>query len=297
MAQIGQELLNVPMGTMIESMAMAIAKAQWNLDKSSMTVAEMMSGRRVLRDLETGALIGGDGKGTKNPVVLDSRVYFGYSIDMVTTKDPIDPTKTITTPVRRPQLLSMLELGFTPTFYQFVDTIIEVKISISIRSETTTTKTSSTNVVENKDETESDYSSSHSYRGSSYWGWYHGYGSGSDYSSSSSRTDTNTVTTSQVNAAYTQKYGYTAEGSSLLRTKLVPIPPPAILEDRIREVMRIENAYEQWNILSGMLKSAQDALTGLTSGTDPYKQKQKEIDGIVANIDRALNTMTGGGSA
>ncbi|NUM46924.1 MAG: hypothetical protein HUU38_19640, partial [Anaerolineales bacterium] len=48
---VGQELLNVPMGTMIREMAKAIADAQWELDKSSMTVAEMMSGQRVLRDL------------------------------------------------------------------------------------------------------------------------------------------------------------------------------------------------------------------------------------------------------
>ena len=37
----------------------------------------------------------------------------------------------------------MIELGFTPTFYQFVDTLIEVKIAIKISREiasSTTTK-------------------------------------------------------------------------------------------------------------------------------------------------------------
>ena len=47
------------------------------------------------------------------------------------------------------------------------------------------------------------------------------------------------VSTSQVNASYSQKFSYSAEGSSLLRTKLTPIPPPAILEERIRQQMEI----------------------------------------------------------
>ncbi|NJM78964.1 MAG: hypothetical protein HC854_03825 [Flavobacterium sp.] len=35
------------------------------------------------------------------------------------------------------------------------------------------------------------------------------------------------------------KYSYSAEGSSLLQTKLVPIPPPAVLEERIQLQMEI----------------------------------------------------------
>ena len=61
---VGQELLNVPMGDMIRSMALAIAQAQWELDKSSMTVTELMSGQRLLRDLDTGKLLDKDGKPT-----------------------------------------------------------------------------------------------------------------------------------------------------------------------------------------------------------------------------------------
>jgi hypothetical protein len=47
------------------------------------------------------------------------------------------------------------------------------------------------------------------------------------------------VTAASVNATYSNKYSYTAEGSSLLRTKLTPVPPPAILEERIRQLMEI----------------------------------------------------------
>jgi hypothetical protein len=39
-----------------------------------------------------------------------------------------------------------------------------------------------------------------------------------------------------VSAAFASKYQYSAEGSSLLRTKLVPVPPPAILQERMRRL-------------------------------------------------------------
>lgn len=116
-----------------------------------------------------------------------------------------------------PARVSMLELGFTPTFYQFVDTIIEVKISIKYTQEgsytrNTNTSNKSTNVRAGLK-------------------LFPGFGGG--FSAGSN------VTTSQVNATYSQKYSYSAEGSSLLRTKLVPIPPPAILEERIRAQMEL----------------------------------------------------------
>ena len=53
---IGQDLLSAPMGDMILQMALAIAEAQFELDKSSIMVAEMMGGQRLLRD-EEGRLI------------------------------------------------------------------------------------------------------------------------------------------------------------------------------------------------------------------------------------------------
>jgi hypothetical protein len=117
--------------------------------------------------------------------------------------------------VRIPNRLSMLELGFAPVFYQFIDTIIEVKISISISrssestiSTGTESKSGSTNI------------SFRPFKGRA----------------SAART----VSTSQVNATYSSKYSYSAEGSSLLRTKLVPLPPPAILEQRIQAQMEAE---------------------------------------------------------
>src|SRR4051812_43685231 len=104
---IGQELLNVPMGDMIRQMAFAIADAQVQLDESSLRVAEMMSGNRIDRDVA--------GNATGSPI--DTTILFDGA------------------------RLSMLELGFTPTFYQFIDTVIEVKIAIKISLEVASSTT------------------------------------------------------------------------------------------------------------------------------------------------------------
>ena len=45
-----------------------------------------------------------------------------------------------------------------------------------------------------------------------------------------------------VSASFSSKYQYSAEGSSLMRTKLVPIPPPALLEERIRALIAAKGA-------------------------------------------------------
>ena len=47
-----------------------------------------------------------------------------------------------------------------------------------------------------------------------------------------------------MSASYAAKNSYSAEGASLIRTKLVPIPPPAILEQRIKKLMEERQAAE-----------------------------------------------------
>ncbi|MFH0808993.1 MAG: hypothetical protein V2A77_00760 [Pseudomonadota bacterium] len=41
-----------------------------------------------------------------------------------------------------------------------------------------------------------------------------------------------------VNASYSRKYEYKVEGSSLLRTRLVPVPPPTILQEYMEALMK-----------------------------------------------------------
>lgn len=241
---IGQELLNVPMGDMIREMAFAIADAQIRLDENSIEVAEMMGGLRTITD-DNG-----------NVTFEDSRVFFGRErlplssvlaiynesndadLKSLIKRDVIDGNPTLVSEatgdqynlattgdpsVTIPTRLSMLELGFTPTFYQFVDTIIEVKISISY------TRESSSSFNVKSDSKKVSRSTSLNFQ----------LGKGK---AGINATRSKTVTTTQVNASYASKFNYSAEGSSLLRTKLTPIPPPAILEDRIRQLMEIESA-------------------------------------------------------
>ncbi|MCP4698210.1 MAG: hypothetical protein GY862_15355 [Gammaproteobacteria bacterium] len=170
-ARTGKELLNIPMGELISSVATAIADAQFQLDKSSMTIAEFMSGQRLNRDLDSGQLLDADGNPSDEPTVIDSRVFFGCQT--------VDGEKI-------PQKLSMMELGFVPNFYQFVDTIIEMRVAMKI------SKTADNHTV---------------------------------------------VTTTPVDAAYASSYSYNLEAASVVKTKLVPVPPPVLLEQRISALL------------------------------------------------------------
>ena len=109
---IGNAVTSVPIGDMVRAMALAVADAQFELDKSSMLAAEFMSGRRPLRDGQGQYLLDDQGR----PLVEESLVQFGYVVD--------------SDGKRVPNMVSMLELGFVPTFYQFVDTVIEIKLAL-----------------------------------------------------------------------------------------------------------------------------------------------------------------------
>jgi hypothetical protein len=178
---IGQQLLDVPFPEMIKSMGLAIAEAQFELDRVGLRLAQMMAGK--------------------------------YQVEVA---DPDDPSK-VTVEEREAFVnfdgkeLSMLELGFTPTFYQFVDTIIEVKISISMSYQREIKNSSSRSSLAASGVMQAIFGGIN-------------------------------ARVSSVSASYASKYQYSAEGSSLLRTKLVPVPPPAVLEERIRRVIDRENA-------------------------------------------------------
>ncbi|MFN8466287.1 MAG: hypothetical protein U0X20_12090 [Caldilineaceae bacterium] len=96
---------------------------------------------------------------------------------------------------------SLLDLGFTPTFYQFVDTTLEIKVAFSMNSATTST-------------------------------------TGKD------QQKTVTTKSTPVDAAYANRFQYPVEGSSVLRTKLVTVPPPGLLENRVRELRQAAQQNE-----------------------------------------------------
>lgn len=165
---VGKALLDVPLGDMIMSMGQAIAAAQLALDMNSLRTAQLMTG-----EFE-------DAEGNKH----SSLVKF-------------DDEK-----------LSLLELGFTPTFYQFVETSIEVKISISMATQ--------------QDKSGFTFDFKSDARASA--------GLTGPFSVGASAQ----LNISTVGASYSSKFQYSAEGSSTIRTRLVPVPSPALLEERIR---------------------------------------------------------------
>jgi hypothetical protein len=164
---IGQELLDVPFGEMITSLGTAIGRAQFELDVVGCQIAQVMAGQEFDVPQEDGS-------------ITTERLLVQFGDDE----------------------LSMLELGFTPSFYHFVDTIIEVKVSIKIARE---------------------ISYSRSTFNAGFKSYFAVFGAGASVSS--------------VSASYATKYNYSAEGSSLIRTKIAPVPPPAILEERIRRLI------------------------------------------------------------
>jgi len=149
MPNVGQELLNVPFPEMVLKLACAIAEGQYKLDMVSCQIAKFM------------------GNKDKAPVHLPDLT------------DPNDTEAEIVT--------SLIGAGFQPTFYQFTDTIIEVKMAISMNR--TTEKSVSV---------------------SASGGWL--------------------CFSASVNASYSSKYSYSVEGSSLLRTKITPLPPNTFMQ-------------------------------------------------------------------
>jgi len=160
---IGQQLLDVPFGDMVASLGMAIAQAQCALDSNSIEILKMM--------------------GEADTVSLPTIKSMKYSGNELTVEDDVFST-------------SMIGAGFQPTFYQFAETVIEVKMAISMSQETSSERKTKTTETTNK---------------KSFW-----------------RTKS-TARTTTVDATYSSKYNYSAEGSSLLRTRLVPVPPNAII--------------------------------------------------------------------
>ncbi|MBC6907093.1 hypothetical protein DWB84_16750 [Saccharophagus sp. K07] len=175
---IGTELLNAPFPEMIKTLGVSIAEAQYELDLVSMKIARMMAGYAPDPEPEDGSL----------------------------PASPATPERNMLVPLGDGKQYSLLELGFTPNFYQFVDTLIEIKISISMSRETNFNRSSTTVNANVK-------------------------GSVGFFSASAS------MRVSTVSASYASKYQYSAEGSSLMRTKLVPVPAPALLEERIRAMI------------------------------------------------------------
>jgi len=170
---VGQTLLNVPFPEMVYKLASAIAESQFKLDMASIDILRIM------------------GDKTNCPVHLPT-----VKVDSTGTLIDHENDATITT--------SMIGAGFQPTFYQFVETMIEVQMTVSITNEDTTER--------KVKGTEYEYGYNYGYRYPYYYPYY------------------TCVRATPIDATYTNKYNFSQEGSSTIRTRLVPMPPNPFIQ-------------------------------------------------------------------
>lgn len=172
MSSVGTELLNAPFPEFVVQLGKGIAEAQYELDKVSLRITQLMAG-------------------------YSNETTDSDESDILDLKGKAENKDLIT--LAKDKSYTLLELGFTPTFYQFVDTVLELKMAVSMSRESVYTRSSKEKRMQFR-----------LFRGS--------------------------AKVASVNASYSQKYQYSVEGSSLMRTKIVTVPPPPRLEEIIREI-------------------------------------------------------------
>ena len=187
---VGQDLLDTPFPQMVQNLAFAIARGQMALDRSSMDTTRQLAREKVKIIEEIHEVI--------EPEFRNVNIDFKDAAGNATTKTIVVTGARIKSTSTEPVDYSLLQAGLFPTFYQFTESIIEVKMSIS-------QKTSSSSELE--------AGASLSVQGG--WG------------------PVSVAFAAHVNYKNSNTYSYSAEGSSLLRTTLKPVPPPSRLSPRI----------------------------------------------------------------
>lgn len=186
MNNVGHQLCDVPFDRLVSNIALGIAKSQAALDKNSIEILKIM------------------GDKAKAPVCIPKILFDNDGNVLADSDDDVENDNIVT---------SMIGAGFQPTFYQFAETIIEIKMTITVNQDTSYTE-------KNKGEKTTT-------KKSNFLGIF-----------------SNTVVTSTpVDATYSSKYGYTCEGSSYMRTRLVPVPPNTFIQrlvDLRSQAMQLE---------------------------------------------------------
>jgi hypothetical protein len=183
-ATVGADLLAVPFPKMVLSLAQAIAKGQTALDLASLNTLKVLAST----DFDYIPEI---------TEVLVPRPFTTHGIEVTGVDVQVPPPPTLR--------MTMLQAGITPTFYQFTESVIEVKMSIS-----------------SKVETQSEFEF------------------GLEVKAEAGFLFASASVTSHVNYKTANQYSYSAEGSSLLRTTLRPTPPPQRIMPRFITVNTLQ---------------------------------------------------------
>jgi hypothetical protein len=107
-----------------------------------------------------------------------------------------------------------------------------------------------------------------------------------------------------VDAKYASTYNYAVEGSSLIKSKIVPVPPPQVFEEIVRSKIKQRREEEQrlrWldqarTTLAGVETSTDTALAdkdGLLQAVTTFKKANAEkVQGSINGIQDEYNRMT-----
>jgi hypothetical protein len=198
MPSVGAELASVPFGKMIYDMASAIARSQTALDMASIKLVQVLASttfdyvpdvvETLIPNPREIAITDGNG----NPVNDEHGNPVTVTVTGVQVLHDVGPAFPLT----------LLQAGVNPTFYQFTNSTITVKMSITATSEVDSSLTLSSSFDSKQQLTlDSLFSSSQSY-------------------------------SSHVNASFASKYSYSVDGSSSLSTTLACVPPPKAMMPR-----------------------------------------------------------------
>lgn len=188
---VGYDLLNVPFPEMVQKLALAIAESQLALDMNSIEVAQVLGNTNLPEESVIVAIeetLDADGNVTGTELLYNDKE------------------------------MPLLVYGLNPTFYQFTETIIEVKMVITMMVERYMEREFGQKFeFKSKTELKTSFSAGGGFLGSLF---------GGPKISGSLKNTTTIAYATTYNAKYSQKYSYKAEGTSLLRTTLAPVPPP-----------------------------------------------------------------------
>lgn len=179
---IGQELLDIPFGEMLRNLAFAIAEGQLALDKSSIATLQHLLTTNVGLVTQVTEII--------EPSV--QQVQVGGQTLPVTGA-------TIRASGAQPVTMTLLQAGLQPTFYQFTEATLEVKLSISVKR---------------TEESESESQP------------------GNSPSNILVKGFKTRLFASSVNYRTSNTFSYAAEGASVIRATLRPVPPPPRITPR-----------------------------------------------------------------
>jgi hypothetical protein len=176
---------------MVRNLGLAIAEGQTALDRNSLeTLKELVATEVEIISEVTEVL-----EREERTVTVD-----GETIEVTGARIDASGVE----PARR--TINMLQAGLLPTFYQFTEASIEVKLAITMREDRAAQTTSKQGA--------SQYGAT-----PSWWG----FGSSRAYASSVDYRTQNT-------------YGYEANGASALNATLRPVPPPSRLEPTVTTI-------------------------------------------------------------